>query len=94
MFNIAFQHDYLRKICFPFIQFLCPLSVNPYVMFFVMYFTLNAFYMTPAASFQSAMVHGHEAVNKKYAYIFGITISVIIWIALAVVGIPLGNVLF
>lgn len=91
-----FTHNIVLAAMFT--QFLCPLCVkiggNPYVMWFMMYFALNASYMTPAASFQSAMVHGHEAINVKYAYIFGIAISVIIWLALIVVGIPLGNMLF
>ena len=81
-----------------FTPFLCPLCVelggNPYVMWFFMYLALNASYMTPAASFQSALVFGHEAINKKYTYIYGLLVSVVMWIALAVVGLPLGNMLF
>ena len=80
-----------------FTQFLCPLCAeiggNPYVMWFLMYFTLNASYMTPAASMQSALVHGHEGINKKYAYIFGITISIVTWAILFGVTIPVGNML-
>jgi len=91
-----FTHNIVLAAMFT--QFLCPLCVqlggNPYIMWFLMYFALNASYMTPAASFQSAMVHGHEAINSKWAYIYGICISIIIWIALIVVGIPLGNMLF
>lgn len=81
-----------------FTPFLCPLCVqiggNPYVLWFLMYFTLNASYMTPAASFQSAMVHGHDMTNKKYCYIFGISISLLTWLISIVVTIPLGNLLF
>ena len=81
-----------------FTPFLCPLCVqiggNPYVMWFLMYFTLNASYMTPAASFQSAMVHGHDMTNTKYSYIFGISISVLTWLIGIVITIPLGNMLF
>ena len=81
-----------------FTPFLCPLCAqiggNPYVLWFLMYFTLNASYMTPAASFQSAMVHGHDMTNKKYCYIFGISISLLTWLLAIVVTIPLGNLLF
>ena len=59
-----------------------------------MYFALNASYMTPAASFQSAMVHGHEAIKSRYAYIFGISFSILTWLVLIIVTIPLGEVLF
>lgn len=81
-----------------FTPFLCPLCAqiggNPYVMWFLMYFTLNASYMTPAASFQSAMVHGHDMTNTKYSYIFGISISVLTWLIAIIVTIPLGTMLF
>lgn len=81
-----------------FTQFLCPLCAqiggNPYIMWFLMYFALNASYMTPAASFQSAMVHGHEAIKSRYAYIFGISFSILTWLVLIIVTIPLGEVLF
>lgn len=40
------------------------------------------------------MVHGFEATNKKYAYIFGIVFSVLTWIVLTVVTIPLAGVMF
>ena len=81
-----------------FTPFLVPLCVqlggNPYVMFFMMFFALNASYMTPAASFQSAMIHGHEAVSSKWCYIYGITISVLTWIILVLVTMPLGNMIY
>ena len=81
-----------------FIPFLCPLCAqiggNPYVLWFLMYFTLNASYMTPAASFQSAMVHGHDMTDTKYCYIFGISISLLTWLLAIVITIPLGNLLF
>lgn len=81
-----------------FTPFLCPLCVqiggNPYIMWFLMYFTLNASYMTPAASFQSAMVHGHELTDTKSSYIFGISISLLTWLIAIVITIPLGNMLF
>lgn len=80
-----------------FTPFLCPLiqqmGGNPYVMWFLMYFSLNASYVTPAASFQSAMVHGHERVSSKWCYIIGSAYSVITWIILILVTIPLANAL-
>lgn len=81
-----------------FTPFLCPLAVdlggNPYVMWFLMYFALNASYMTPAASFQSAMVHGHKIVDTRWTYIFGITISLLTWLILIFVTMPVGGKLF
>ena len=80
-----------------FTPFLCPLiqqmGGNPYVMWFLMYFSLNASFVTPAASFQSAMVHGHERVSSKWCYLTGTAYSVITWIILVLVTIPLGNAL-
>lgn len=76
-----------------FTPFLCPLILemggNPYVMWFLMYFSLNASYVTPAASFQSAMVHGHERVSSKWCYITGTAFSIITWIVLIAVTMPL-----
>lgn len=81
-----------------FIPFLCPLCAqiggNQITLWFMIYLTLNAAYVTPAASMQSAMAHGHERMDKKYAYLFGITYLVINWLVLSIVGIPLGNLLF
>ena len=79
----------------PFLVPLCAqLGGNPYVMFFVMYFALNASYMTPAASFQSAMAHAHEAVSSKWCYMFGILFSIFTWIILVAVTMPLGNMFY
>lgn len=76
-----------------FTPFLCPLILemggNPYVMWFLMYFSLNASYVTPAASFQSAMVHGHERASSKWCYITGTAFSIITWIVLNAVTMPL-----
>lgn len=91
-----FAHNIVLAAMFtPFLIPICiQLGGNPYVLFFLMFFRLNASYCTPAASFQSAMVHGFEATNKKYAYIFGIVFSVLTWIVLTVVTIPLAGVMF
>lgn len=81
-----------------FIPFLCPLCAqmggNQITLWFMIYLVLNAAYVTPAASMQSAMTHGHSHMDKKYAYLFDIVNLVINWIVLAIVGIPLGNMLF
>lgn len=81
-----------------FTPFLVPLCVqlggNPYVMFFIMYFALNASYMTPAASFQSAMAHAHEAVDAKWCYIYGFLFSIFTWIILIIVTMPLGKLFY
>lgn len=76
-----------------FTPFLCPLiqqmGGNPFVMWFLMYFSLNASYVTPAASFQSAMVHGHERASGKWCYITGTAFSLVTWVILIVVTMPL-----
>ena len=81
-----------------FVPFLIPLCIqmggNPFVLFMLIFISLNSSYMTPAASFQSAMVHAHKGTSVKWNYIYGATISIVAWIILIVVTVPLGNVLF
>lgn len=81
-----------------FIPFLVPLGVelggNAATIWFMIFFTLQAAYVTPAASGQAAMVHGNEAMSKKYAYLLGLVWLVLHWIILIGVGIPLGSILF
>ncbi len=81
-----------------FVPFLIPLCIqmggNPFVLFMMIFISLNSSYMTPAASFQSAMVHAHKGTSVKWNYIYGATISVVAWIILIVVTVPLGNALF
>ena len=81
-----------------FIPFLLPVFAemggNIYLLWFALYFVLNTAYCTPAASFQAALVFGHEATERKHAYILGIVLLVVCWISLVVVGIPLGNLIF
>lgn len=67
---------------------------NYYTMFMMLMFILNCAYVTPAASMQSALIHGHESVGRKSAYTWGITTLILSWIILTVVGIPLGNLLW
>lgn len=81
-----------------FIPFLCPLIAtlggNPYTMFFIIFFSLQAAYATPAGSAQAAMVHGHECMQRKYAYLLGFVNLAIVCLILAIIGIPLGDILF
>lgn len=62
-------------------------------MWQLIYITLNCAYVTPAGSLGAAMVHGHEAVDRKWAYFIGILVLVINWFVLAFL-IPIGNLLF
>ena len=81
-----------------FTPFLIPLCAqmggNIYTMWFIMFFALNASYVTPAASFQSAMVFGLERMSSKWAYILGTAILIVTWIVCIIVTIPLANALF
>ena len=70
------------------------LGGNMYTMWFILTFTLNMAYCTPAGSFQAALVFGHEQMEKKHAYTYGIMLLVLIWIVSIVCGLPLGNALF
>lgn len=70
------------------------IGANHYTLFMMLMFTLNCAYVTPAASMQSALIHGNETIGKKAAYTWGIGVFIVSCIALAVVGIPLGNILW
>ena len=74
-----------------FLNILLQLDGNPYVYFLMLLIALNCAYATPAASLQGALVHGHEAVGKKYAYCYGFLVLIAQLIACTVVLIPLGN---
>jgi len=82
-----------------FIPLFCNLALqmggesSMFIMWQMIYITLNCAYVTPAASMQAAMVHGHVAVNKKWAYLLGILVLLINWVVLAAM-IPLGNMIF
>lgn len=85
----------LGALFIPFLTQLCmDMDANMYTMFMFLMIILNCAYVTPAASMQSALVHGNEAIGSKMAYIWGISALVVTWIILAVVGIPLGNLLW
>lgn len=49
---------------------------------------------TPAGSFQAALVFGHDQMERKHAYLYGIMLLIVTFIVYAVVGIPLGNIVF
>ncbi len=81
-----------------FMPFLLPLCQaaggNMYTLWFMLFITLNMAYCTPAGSFQAALVFGHESMERKHAYLYGIMLLIITFIVYSCVGIPLGNVLF
>lgn len=81
-----------------FMPILCPLcdtiGGNSIVMWFLLFIILQCAYITPAASMQAALVHGHERIIKKDAYILGIAFFIIEIVVLSLVGIPLGFALF
>ena len=81
-----------------FIPFLTPICVelggNPYTFYVMMYMVLQAAFVTPAASANAALMHGHDWVLAKDAYIIGAVFLVLTLVILALIGIPLGNVLF
>ena len=91
-----FTHNIVLAAMFT--SFLIPicsqLGGNVYTFFMIMYFTLNASYVTPAASFQSALVHGVDRMSRKWGYILGAAFLIITWIVNFAVTIPLGNMLF
>ena len=91
-----FTHNLVLGALFiPFLTKLCmEMNGNYYTMFMMLMFILNCAYVTPAASMQSALIHGHESVGRKSAYTWGITTLILSWIILTVVGIPLGNLLW
>lgn len=85
----------LAAMFMPFLLPICAeLGGNMFTLWFMLFITLNCAYCTPAGSMQSAMVFGHEMMERKHAYVLGIILLISAWIVYSVVGIPLGNVLF
>ena len=75
----------LGALFFPIFSGVCVnLGGNPYIYFMLLLIVVNCAYATPAASLQGAMMHGHEAIGKKYAYSIGI-LAVFITIAICLV---------
>lgn len=77
-----------------FIPICVQLGGNPYVLFLMMLHVANCAYLTPAASMQGALVHGHEAVDKKYVYLYAFVALLISVIILPIIFIPLGHFLW
>ena len=81
-----------------FIPFLCPLCEqlggNVIVFWYMIYTILQCAYATPAASMQSAILHGHERIIKKDAYLFGGLFLIITYVILFTIGLPFGNLIF
>lgn len=67
---------------------------NIYTLWFILFLTLNFAYCTPAGSFQSALVFGNDHMERKHAFALGFVLLFSAFVIFAVVGIPLGNVLF
>lgn len=91
-----FTHNIVLAAVFS--PILIPLYVsmggNPYTISFAMYFVLNASYVTPAASLQSAMVHGNTAMDNKLAYLLGTVFLIVTWIVVLLITVPLTNIIY
>ena len=85
----------LGAMFIPFLtQILMQMGGNTPLLFMASLIILNCAYVTPAASMQSALVHGHELIGRKAAYTWGLITLVATWLILIVIGIPLGNILW
>lgn len=80
-----------------FVPFLCTICIqmggNPYTLFMMIFATLNTAFLTPAASPAGGLMNGHEWIGK-HSYPVSLATMIILYIVLAVVGIPLGNIMF
>lgn len=89
------QNLVLGALFIPFLTQMCmDMDANMYTMFMILMIVLNCAYVTPAASMQAALVHGNESIGSKMAFVWGLSALIVTWIILAVVGIPLGNLLW
>lgn len=85
----------LGALFIPFLTELClNMNANAYAFFMILIITFNCAYVTPAASMQSALIHGNPDIGTKTAYTWGIAALLVSWIILAVIALPLGNLLF
>ncbi len=91
-----FVHNIVLSAMFiPMMANLCmEMGGNPYVLFFAAYLALQAAYVTPGASMQAAMMHGHDWLNRTDGYYWGIVFLMITFVVMIVVGIPLGYMMF
>lgn len=67
---------------------------NSELLFMSILLILNCAYVTPAASMQAALIHGHDLIGKKSAYSWGLIALIASWFILTIIGIPLGNILW
>lgn len=67
---------------------------NAEVFFFMLYFTLNIAFVTPASSSPAGLVFGNRTIRKQDGYILGMIASVVCWIVLICIAYPIGNIIF
>ena len=85
----------LAALFIPLVTTFCAdMGGNPITMFFVCYWALQTAFLTPGASMQGAMMHGHAWVGKENGYLFGVIYLLMTFVVMIVIGIPLGNLLF
>lgn len=56
------------------------MGANPYILYFLMFMGLNTAYATPAGCGTGALIFGNKQIERKYAYIWGLLVSVIMTI--------------
>ncbi len=85
----------LGAVFIPFLTQICvQLDGNPYILFMMLYTGINMAFLTPAASAYGALMHAHEWIKGRNAYLVGGMNLAITLLVLALIGIPLGNLLF
>lgn len=91
-----FVHNIVLAAMFiPLMTTLCTdMGGNPITMFFICYWAMQAAFLTPGASMQGAIMHGHSWIGKKDGYLFGGIYLLMTFVVMIVIGIPLGNFLF
>lgn len=85
----------LGAVFIPFLTGICvQLGGNPFLLFMMLYSGINMAFFTPAASAYGAMMHGHDWIKGKNAYLIGGMNLLVLLIVVIVVGMPLGNLMF
>ena len=85
----------LAIVFMPIAYSLCvSLGGNPYVLFIMLIMALQCDMTTPAGSANGALVHGHENINRKYAYIFGILEAFVVCLLCVFFIMPIGIMMF
>lgn len=81
-----------------FIPLLCPMYAqmggNPFVMLLAIEIAAGLALATPAASWASALIFGHEDVIPKFAMIEGIANFALGVVLFLLIGIPMANIIF